>query len=190
MSCKNCCRATAADYEVVFTCNSCKEKHPAIPRCRFDVDLTDSTGVIPASVFGELAEKLLTFNGLEAMQHFDQNVELPLEFVHNELKSKMFLLHIKPVQTQLADARQRYTIIYYSEIDDPTASIQLTSQTEDDSSFLGKEVDNVRLGTPGGDSDRSKICVRLSDRFDEPQNVELDVDENAECSSSKKQKLI
>ena len=42
----------------------------------------------------------------------------------------------------------------------------------------------------GGDSDRSKICVRLSDRFDEPQNVELDVDENAECSSSKKQKLI
>ncbi|XP_027174552.1 replication protein A 70 kDa DNA-binding subunit-like [Coffea eugenioides] len=189
MSYKNCCRATAAGHEVVFTCNSCKEKHPAVPRCRFDVDLTDSTGVIPASLFGELAEKLLTFNALEAMQHFNENVELPLEFVHNELKSKTFLLHIKPVQTQLADARQRYTIIYYSEIDDATDSGQLAMQPKDGSPFPTKESDTIQLGTPGENSARSKICVRLSDRFDEPQNIELDEDENAECSSSKKQKL-
>ena len=32
----------------------------------------------------------------------------------------------------------------------------------------------------GGNSARSKICVRLSDRFDEPQNIEPDEDENAE----------
>ncbi|XP_027118638.1 replication protein A 70 kDa DNA-binding subunit B-like [Coffea arabica] len=189
MSCKNCCRATAAGHEVVFTCNSCKEKHPAVPRCRFDVDLTDSTGVIPASLFGELAEKLLTFNALEAMQHFNENVELPLEFVHNELSSKTFLLHIKPVQAQLADARQRYTILYYSEIDDATASAQLAMQPKDGSPFPTKESDTIQLGTPGGNSARSKICVRLSDRFDEPQNIEPDEDENAECSSSKKQKL-
>ncbi|XP_071925052.1 replication protein A 70 kDa DNA-binding subunit D-like isoform X2 [Coffea arabica] len=145
MSCRNCCRATAADYQVEFTCNSCKEKHPAVPRCRFDVDLANSTGVIPASVFGELAENLLTFSALEAMQHFNENIELPLEFVHKELKSKMFLLHIKPVQTQLADSRQRYTVIYYSEIDDDADSVQLTDEPRDDSPFPSKESETVQL---------------------------------------------
>ena len=41
----------------------------------------------------------------------------------------------------------------------------------------------------GENSARSKICVRLSERFDEPQSIEPDDDENAECNSSKKQKL-
>nr|XP_027102684.1 uncharacterized protein LOC113723902 isoform X2 [Coffea arabica] len=72
MGCKKCFRSTAAPHRVVFTCNSCKEKHPAEPRCRFDVDLTDSTGTITASIFSELAENLLTFIGLEAMDHFTQ----------------------------------------------------------------------------------------------------------------------
>ncbi|XP_071939274.1 replication protein A 70 kDa DNA-binding subunit D-like [Coffea arabica] len=189
MSCKNCCRATAAAYQVEFTCNSCKEKHPAVPRCRFDVDLIDSTGVIPASIFGELAENLLTFNALEAMQHFNENVALPLEFVHKELSSKTFLLHIKPVQAQLADARQRYTIIYYSEVNAGADSAQLTSEAEDAPPFPSTESDTIQLGAPGESSARSKVCVRLSERFDEPQSTEAEEDENAECSSSKKQRL-
>ena len=41
----------------------------------------------------------------------------------------------------------------------------------------------------GENSTRSKVCVQLSERFDEPQTIEADKDENAECSSSKKQKL-
>ena len=41
----------------------------------------------------------------------------------------------------------------------------------------------------GENSARSKICVRLSDRFDEPQNIDLEQDGNPECSSNKKQKL-
>ncbi|XP_027178070.1 replication factor A protein 1-like [Coffea eugenioides] len=189
MSYKNCCRATAAAYQVEFTCNSCKEKHPAVPRCRFDVDLIDSTGMIPASIFGELAENLLTFSALEAMQHFNENVALPLEFVHKELSSKTFLLHIKPVQTQLADARQRYTIIYYSEINDDANSAQLTSEAKDAPPFPSKESDTIQVGTPGESSARSKVCVCLSERFDEPQTTEAKEDENAECSSSKKQRI-
>ncbi|XP_071937565.1 replication protein A 70 kDa DNA-binding subunit D-like [Coffea arabica] len=179
----------SAAYQVEFTCNSCKEKHPAVPRCRFDVDLIDSTGVIPASIFGELAENLLTFSALEAMQHFNENVALPLEFVHKELSSKTFLLHIKPVQTQLADARQRYTIIYYSEVNDDADSAQLTSETKDAPPFPSKESDTIQLGTPGESSARSKVCVRLSERFDEPQSTQAEEDENAECSSSKKQRI-
>ena len=57
-----------------------------------------------------------------------QNIELPLEIVHKELDSKWFLVHIKPAHTQVADTKQRYTIIYYSEIVD--AATQVSSVNE------------------------------------------------------------
>ena len=118
-------------------------------RCRFDVDLTDETGTVTASIFGELAEKLLTFSAAQAMDHFNQvpllslhcisdesmhflkfssrhlvpysiyaifqDIELQLDHVHESLKTKWFVAHIKPVQSQIADAKQRYTIIYCCE---------------------------------------------------------------------------
>ena len=123
------------------------------------------------------------------------------------------------MQTQLADARQRYTIIYYSEVNDDADSAQLTSETKDAPPFPSKESDTIQLGTPGNSqalhnlasciyillqlnhvtyqtnmvagesSARSKVCVRLSERFDEPESTEAEEDENAECSSSKKQRI-
>ena len=118
-------------------------------RCRFDVDLADETGTVTASIFGDLAENLLTFTAAEAMDHFNQvsllplryisaesiqffkisprhlvpcsnyaifqNIELQLDHVHESLKTKWFVAHIKPVQSQTADAKQRYTIIYCCE---------------------------------------------------------------------------
>ena len=41
----------------------------------------------------------------------------------------------------------------------------------------------------GETSARSKVCVRLSETFDGPQSTEANEDENAECSSTKKQKI-
>ena len=41
-------------------------------RCRFDVDLTDDTSVMTASVFGELAEQLLGFTAVEAMDLYNK----------------------------------------------------------------------------------------------------------------------
>ena len=41
----------------------------------------------------------------------------------------------------------------------------------------------------GENSARSKVCVQLSQRFDEPHSTEANEDEDAECSSSKKQKI-
>ena len=41
-------------------------------RCRFDVDLTDETNVMTASVFGELAEQLLGVTAVEAMDFFNK----------------------------------------------------------------------------------------------------------------------
>ncbi|XP_027153330.1 uncharacterized protein LOC113753389 isoform X2 [Coffea eugenioides] len=56
-----------------------------------------------------------------------ENFEIPLEFVHERLKTKTFLVHIKSVQTQLADARQHYTVIKYSETNDIATSVQLAA---------------------------------------------------------------
>ncbi|KAK6933609.1 DNA helicase Pif1-like [Dillenia turbinata] len=56
-------------------------------RCRFNIDLEDDTSKITASVFGELAEKLLTFTGVQAMEHFNQS--------------------------KATDVKQHFTVIYY-----------------------------------------------------------------------------
>ena len=64
-----------------------------------------------------------------------KNIELPLEAVHKELESKWFLVHIKPVQTQMADAKQRYTIIYYSEVLN-TNAVQSPSQGKIDTLLI------------------------------------------------------
>ena len=144
-------------------------------RCRFDFDLVDNSGAIPASIFGELAEKLLTFSSLKAMQHFNeilfcpitlvhgplmnllilfppscsQNVELPLDLVHEQLKSKIFLVHIKPVQAQLADARQRYTVIYYYETGDGSNSTEITNEPKNDLTLLNDQSPALQLIDPG-----------------------------------------
>ncbi|XP_071918920.1 replication protein A 70 kDa DNA-binding subunit D-like [Coffea arabica] len=155
MSCAKCYRAAAVDHGIEFTYNSCKEKGPAMPRCRFDVDLSDDNRVIPASIFGDLAENILTFTAIEAMDHFDQ------------IKTKTFLVHINPVQTQLADARQRYTILYCSELEPEFGRAQLTGD--------------------GGFG--SKVHLRLCQKFDEAETVDSNDFESSDANSKKKAKL-
>ncbi|XP_071920620.1 uncharacterized protein [Coffea arabica] len=46
------------------------ERH--IERCQCDVDLIDESGAITVRVFGDLAEKILTFDALKAMKHYNQ----------------------------------------------------------------------------------------------------------------------
>ncbi|XP_027153326.1 uncharacterized protein LOC113753389 isoform X1 [Coffea eugenioides] len=87
-----------------------------------------------------------------------ENFEIPLEFVHERLKTKTFLVHIKSVQTQLADARQHYTVIKYSETNDIATSVQLAG----------------KLMTAGEANGSSKVCLRLAGKFDDTDNVEGD----------------
>ncbi|KAL3516945.1 hypothetical protein ACH5RR_023847 [Cinchona calisaya] len=58
----------------------------------FDIDLTNKSGTITASVFADLGETLLGFSTLEAMKSSVQNKELPLEKIHEDLKSKIFIV--------------------------------------------------------------------------------------------------
>ncbi|XP_027060683.2 replication protein A 70 kDa DNA-binding subunit D-like [Coffea arabica] len=194
MSCKKCYRGTAAAHGVIFSCNTCKEKHPAEPRCRFDMDLRDHTGVITASIFGEQAEQLLTFNALEIMEHFKQNIELPLETVHKELELKWFLVHIKPVQTQVADTKQRYTIIYYSEVVD--AATQVSSVNESIVPFVSvhDQDDSSHITTSGTvtveeNNPTSKVRLSLNQKFDQAEEPENNASQLEGTSCSKKPKL-
>ena len=59
-----------------------------------------------------------------------QNVELLLEFVQGQLKTKIFLVHIKVVQIQLANTKQCYIVIYYFETNDIITAIQLARQSK------------------------------------------------------------
>nr|XP_027098189.1 replication protein A 70 kDa DNA-binding subunit B-like [Coffea arabica]XP_027098190.1 replication protein A 70 kDa DNA-binding subunit B-like [Coffea arabica]XP_027098191.1 replication protein A 70 kDa DNA-binding subunit B-like [Coffea arabica]XP_027098192.1 replication protein A 70 kDa DNA-binding subunit B-like [Coffea arabica] len=72
MSCVKCHRQTSANYGHTFTCNHCNERQTATLRCRFDVDLIDDTGVMTASVFGELAEQLLGISAVAAMDFYNR----------------------------------------------------------------------------------------------------------------------
>ncbi|XP_071926300.1 uncharacterized protein [Coffea arabica] len=125
MSCTKCHRQTSANYGHTYTCNHCNEKQSAAPRCRFDVDLTDDTGIMTASVFGELAEQLLESTAVEAMDFFNKNEELPLELLHAKLKSKTFIAQVKPGNTKDDGTYQRYTIVYYFE---DTSDCELTEE--------------------------------------------------------------
>ncbi|KAK6919335.1 hypothetical protein RJ641_015239, partial [Dillenia turbinata] len=136
-------------------------------QCRFDLDISDSTGILPASIFGDLAEQLLTFNAVEAMEHFNKNVELPLESLHKELKTKTFLAHIKPIQTQSASVRA-----------DANADSSITDQTQ-----------TMELITSGEGTSKSKVRLCLMDKFGEAKNAENIGCDGKNDDSAKRTKL-
>ncbi|KAL3507282.1 hypothetical protein ACH5RR_032664 [Cinchona calisaya] len=45
-------------------------KESSLNRCRFDVDYTDGSGAITATVFADLGESLLGFTAVEGIEHF------------------------------------------------------------------------------------------------------------------------
>ncbi|XP_027185593.1 uncharacterized protein LOC113783610 isoform X1 [Coffea eugenioides] len=83
--------------------------------CRFDVILYDKNGRVTATLFGDLAEKLVTYFALDAMQYFHKNIELPLMHVHEALWTKEFAIQIQPAASHYGDLQQRYTILHYDE---------------------------------------------------------------------------
>ncbi|XP_027157287.1 replication protein A 70 kDa DNA-binding subunit B-like [Coffea eugenioides] len=149
IGCEKCFRSTSADYGVL---------------CKFDVDLSDDTGTVTATLFGDLAEKLLTFTAKEAMDHYYQNMPLPLEILHEELKATKSLAHIRPVHTLLADAKQRFTMVYYKEASHEQVSIT-------------KSNEQAFTCPSSGETSSSKAKACLLKKFDES-------DETSQLSSA------
>nr|XP_027074248.1 uncharacterized protein LOC113698577 isoform X2 [Coffea arabica] len=155
-------------------CNTCKQKHKSEPRCKFDVDLSDDTGTVTATMFGDLAEKLLTFTAKEAMEHYFQNMVLPLEVLHEDLKSKKFLAYIRPVQVPLADAKQRFTMVYYKEASDEQVSVTGSSE----------QAFTCPSSAGGTSSSKAKVC--LLQKFDESDEQRQLSSEALQTSPKKK----
>ncbi|XP_027096980.1 uncharacterized protein [Coffea arabica] len=142
-------------------------------RCKFDVDLSDDTGTVTATMFGDLAEKLLTFTTKEAMEHYFQNMVLPLEVLHEDLKSKKFLAYIRPVQVPLANAKQRFTMVYYKEASDEQVSVASSSEQAFTCPSSG-----------GTSSSKAKVC--LLQKFDESDEQRQLSSEALQTSPKKK----
>ncbi|KAL2905240.1 Replication protein A 70 kDa DNA-binding subunit B [Bienertia sinuspersici] len=74
--CNVCWRATYADHGQTFTCRNCSgQERVAEARCRFLIELVDSTGTITAMVFGKSAEKIFEVDALKLMQFCDKENE-------------------------------------------------------------------------------------------------------------------
>lgn len=188
MACVKCHRLTAADSGTTYTCNHCNEKQQASPRCRFDVDLTDSTDTLTASVFGDLAESLLTFTVSQAMEYHKKNAELLLEKVHQELQSKIFVAQLKAATARDAAGHQRYTIVYYFEDDTDTDSAEksVKPNSQNISPDIGEAIPAVE--TPGKQASSSKVRVRLDIAFERLENMDKDLSENEDAGVTKKTK--
>ncbi|KAL5553016.1 hypothetical protein UlMin_040417 [Ulmus minor] len=60
MACNKCYRRTNIDYKQTFDCVHCAEKQAiAMPRCFLEVQLSDKTRALIATLFGENAEKFI-----------------------------------------------------------------------------------------------------------------------------------
>ncbi|XP_060966762.1 replication protein A 70 kDa DNA-binding subunit B-like isoform X2 [Cannabis sativa] len=99
MACPLCNRITGSEYGETFHCLYCKNNDlKAVPRCRIDVELTDSSAWITATVFGEIAETLFSCNATTLM-----NTKIKAsDSIPNELPelhdNKEILAYIKAVK--------------------------------------------------------------------------------------------
>ncbi|KAI8530230.1 hypothetical protein RHMOL_Rhmol11G0040000 [Rhododendron molle] len=63
MSCPKCIKATPGQIDTLFWCDYCKQRVQATPRCRFQIQLADSTGFITATAFGQQADSMFSISG-------------------------------------------------------------------------------------------------------------------------------
>nr|XP_027101704.1 uncharacterized protein LOC113722627 [Coffea arabica] len=138
MACKKCYKATDASHGHPYLCNKCSEYQEAVPRCRFDVNLADNTGNVTATLFGELAEKLLTYSALDAMQYF---------------------IRIQPAQSRYGYLQQRYTVVHFYEENQgeenksPSTSICINMASNFD------ETDNLGVTSPLASFETAQIST-------------------------------
>ncbi|CAL5373823.1 hypothetical protein HYC85_004241 [Camellia sinensis] len=79
MCCSKCNKGTDAEADDIFQCNYCKEKAKPEPRCKFDVQLRDSSGDITATIFGAQAENLFPINAQKWMESTSTVGQLSVE---------------------------------------------------------------------------------------------------------------
>ncbi|XP_058197276.1 replication protein A 70 kDa DNA-binding subunit B-like [Rhododendron vialii] len=94
LSCSNCNRATDAYGDGSFWCNYCDQKVPPLPRLKFNVEIADQTGSIPATVFAEKAEQLYDITAVEMVNNTTDG-NLSVEMIQKLSTPKKWVLILK-----------------------------------------------------------------------------------------------
>ncbi|KAH7836413.1 hypothetical protein Vadar_000954 [Vaccinium darrowii] len=95
LCCSDCGRITDALAGRDFWCNYCKKKLPPKPRCKFDVELEDITGVITTTAFGEIAESLFGLTAKDLYKNTDED-GLTSECIEKLMTPTHYLFISKP----------------------------------------------------------------------------------------------
>ncbi|KAL3539149.1 hypothetical protein ACH5RR_002515 [Cinchona calisaya] len=155
----------------------------------FDVDLTDKSGTITTSVFADLGEILLGFSAPEAMKSSVQNKELLLEKIHKDLKSKIFIVQVKPAKTRISDTFQRHTLNYYFEdVTEQESNVNLVHQTSELGVVVPTENLAIPIQTAQKECTSSRVKVCLLKKFDATEIAKPSKEDASEDSESSKKK--
>ncbi|KAH0663119.1 hypothetical protein KY284_028050 [Solanum tuberosum] len=96
LECSGCKQKKRTKERKDFECPKCNRKTALVPRCSFQIDLTDATATTTASIAAELGEKLLS---MTAEDIFDitctKRQSLSLTHVHEMLSNKVFDIQLR-----------------------------------------------------------------------------------------------
>ncbi|KAL5543449.1 hypothetical protein UlMin_007233 [Ulmus minor] len=96
MACNKCYGRTNIDYKQTFDCVHCAEKQAiAMPRCLLEVQLSDKTRALIATLFGENAEKFICCSAETLMENSSEehlSTMLPVEQTRLTIRSLHYLL--------------------------------------------------------------------------------------------------
>ncbi|XP_074582890.1 replication protein A 70 kDa DNA-binding subunit B-like isoform X1 [Curcuma longa] len=143
MACKKCFHATTAAYHYEYTCNFCNEKQLAEPRCRFEINLSDESGAITATLFGEMTEQILGLTATEAMK---TPSKMHIDSVHSSLETKEYIIQIKPSKQKDKESQHKYSIVYcveYKHVE--KSSNLLTHPICESSGVLNSKEENLNI---------------------------------------------
>ncbi|KAL5561843.1 hypothetical protein UlMin_031590 [Ulmus minor] len=107
MACNKCYRRTNIDYKQIFDCVHCAEKQAtAMPRCLLEVQLSDKTGALIATLFGENAEKFICCSAETLMQNSTEDHTKRTE--RRAYKKSWRIIRTVPKQKNIKSAGRSY----------------------------------------------------------------------------------
>ncbi|KAF8403060.1 hypothetical protein HHK36_011154 [Tetracentron sinense] len=117
MGCSLCKKRTSEEYEKEISCPCSTKKATAQPRSLIKANLSDSTGTMLATLFGEQAEKIMSCTSIDLMQFSIKEHMDEIENLVNQCNGKEFIFRLKSHQyIYEANTDQRFNVISVNEI--------------------------------------------------------------------------
>ncbi|KAL5577250.1 hypothetical protein UlMin_018949 [Ulmus minor] len=161
MACNKCYRQTNIDYKQTFDCLHCAEKQAiAMPRCLLEVQLSDKTGALIATLFGENAEKFICCSAETLMENSSEDGIKNKENLMTLQTEIEFLVCLKIRKLEISGGAQyKYNILsMLKALPEPT----LQSKKEASSSTI------------------QHVAVECSDQFFDAANANLQMKNSVE----------